>query len=281
MSVDGSRMKRAVDAAVRTATKHGVAATRPRVLHHSNNVLVHLSPAPVVAKVAEAPHDGQQTASIARELAVGRFLAKRNAPAVPPATILPAGPHSTNGLQLSFWQYCPHDAKGELDARTAGRSLAALHVALSGYPGELPPFTAQIERAGALLTEEPLPALADADRAFLANVHTQLATTLAATPLGARPLHGEPHPGNLLTTAQGPRWIDFEDACVGPPEWDLTGLPSEALDSFPHVDRSLLGLLRDVRSCCVAAWCCKSPDRAPALREAGEFHLRQLQRRHR
>jgi len=250
--------------------------SHPRVLHHSNNVLVHLASAPVVAKVAETSHRRQGAASIARELAVGRFLAGRNAPTVPPATILPAGPHSTDGLELAFWDYCPHDP----DARGAGYSLAALHDALSGYPDELPPFTAQVEHAGAVLAAEPLPALAASDREFLTRLHDKLLTTLAASPLRMRPLHGEAHLGNLLATARGLRWVDFEAACLGPLEWDLTGLPNEALKAFPSVDRSLLGLLRDLRSCCVAAWCWRSPARAPELQEAAEFHLRRLRRKH-
>jgi Phosphotransferase enzyme family len=280
MTAGEGRVDRAVDAAVAIATGHGVEVTQPRVLHHSNNVLVHLAPAPVVAKVAETPRRGQGTASIARELAIGHFLAGRDAPAVPPATILPAGPHTADGLELAFWRYCPHDANAELDGRAAGESLAALRDALSGYPNELPPFTAQVEHAGAILAREPLPALAAADRGFLAELHEELSVTLAATPLSVRPLHGEVHLGNLLATADGLRWIDFEDACAGPLEWDLTGLPKQALEAFPDVDQSLLELLRDVRSCCVAAWCWRSPERAPELRQAAEFHLDQLRRKH-
>ncbi len=259
MSAGGSRVDRAVDAAVAIATNHGVVVAQPSVLHCSNNVVVHLAPTPVVAKVAETSHRRQGAASIARELAIGRFLASRNAPTVPPATILPAGPHSTDGLKLAFWRYCPHDANAEPDGHAAGYSLAALHDALSGYPNELPPFTAQVEHAGAILVGEPLPALAASDRAFLTDLHKKLSATLAATPLRVRALHGEVHLGNLLAAAEGPRWVDFEAACMGPVEWDLTGLPNEALEAFPRVDRSLLGILRDVRSCCVAAWCWRSP----------------------
>jgi hypothetical protein len=92
---------------------------------------------------------------------------------------------------------------------------------------------------------EALPALAAVDRAFLTDLHKSLSATLAATSLEVRTLHGEVHPGNLLAAADRPRWIDFEAACMGPREWDLTGLPTEALEAFTSVDWSLLGLLRD------------------------------------
>jgi hypothetical protein len=80
----------------------------------------------------------QGPASIVPELAVGSFLAGRDAPTVPPATILPAGPHRFGVLELAFWQYGPHDPDAKPDGRAAGYSLAALHDALSGYPDELP-----------------------------------------------------------------------------------------------------------------------------------------------
>jgi len=280
MSADRGRVDRAVEAAVAVAAGCGVAATTPRVLHHSNNVVVHLAPTPVVAKVAISHHRASGAGSIAPELAVGRYLAEQGAPTVSPATILPAGPHYAGGLVLSYWDWCPNDADGVVDGRAVGRSLAALHGALDGYPGELPPFTAHVEDAGAILAAEPLPALPGADRAFLADLHTRLVGKLAATPVSARVLHGEVHLGNLLAADDGLRWIDFEAACVGPLEWDLTGLPDEALTAFPLVDRGLLPLLRDVRSCCVAAWCWRNPERAPELRAAAEFHLDRLRRRH-
>ena len=35
------------------------------------------------------------------------------------------------------------------------------------------------------------------------------------------PLHGDVHPGNLIATRGGLVWIDFEETCRGPVEWDL------------------------------------------------------------
>ena len=281
MNAERRRVDHAVEAAVATAASHGVVASSPRVLHHSNNVVVHLAPTPVVAKVATSQHREQGAASVARELAIGRFLAEQTAPTVAPTTILPAGPHRVDGLALAFWDYCPTGADGGPDGCAAGHSLATLHAALDGYPDELPPFTAHVEDAGAILAGEPLPALSHDDRAFLADLHTDLCAKLAATPFSDRVLHGEVHLGNLLAADDGLRWIDFESACIGPLEWDLTGLPDEGLEAFPRADRSLLALLRDVRSCCVAAWCWRNPERAPELREAAEFHLARLRRRHR
>jgi thiamine kinase-like enzyme len=43
-----------------------------------------------------------------------------------------------------------------------------------------------------------------------------------------QPLHGDASLSNLLATSRGPRWNDFEDACVGTVEWDVAGVLSDA-----------------------------------------------------
>jgi Ser/Thr protein kinase RdoA (MazF antagonist) len=41
---------------------------------------------------------------------------------------------------------------------------------------------------------------------------------------GQRIVHGDSHPGNVLWTATGPLWGDWEDAHLAPLEWDLACL---------------------------------------------------------
>lgn len=263
-------------AAIEVAARYGVAVERPRLLHHSNNIVVHLAPAPIIAKVAASSHRRDGGASLVRELDVGRFLATLHAPSARPSSVLPPGPHREGGSVVTFWDYCANDPRREVDGPSAGRSLAALHAALAGYGGPLPAFTVQIDDAAHVLETHPLPALASSDRAFLTETHARLSVALAACHLAARPLHGEAHLGNVLATNDGPCWIDFEAACLGPVEWDLAGLGSDAADRYPEVDRDLLGLMSELRSLCVAVWCWMNPDRALELREAAEHHLHRL-----
>ena len=90
------------------------------------------------------------------------------------------------------------------------------------------------------------------------------------------PLHGSPHAANWLLSADGPLLLDFETACLGPVEWDLSALGDDVLACFADVDRDLIAILRRMRSVCVAAKCWVAPDRAPQLREAGLVHLKLL-----
>ncbi len=85
--------------------------------------------------------------------------------------------------------------------------------------------------------------------------------------------------GNVLRTDAGPVFIDFEAACLGPKEWDLTALPLSVAACYPDVDWILLDLLSDARSFTVATWCWMQPGRAPEVREAARHHLERLRER--
>ena len=89
-------------------------------------------------------------------------------------------------------------------------------------------------------------------------------------------LHGSPHSGNWLSAPSGPLLLDFETACRGPLEWDLSAMSDDDVAKFPSADLEVLSLLRRVRSLCVAVKCWIEPDRAPELAEAAQVHLRLL-----
>jgi hypothetical protein len=262
---------KAVDAAVGVGRACGLAVERARILSDANNTLVHLGPAGVVAKVGTSAFRGVQLESLEREVAVAAFLAARGAPVIAPHA--DPGPHGWRDLTVTLWQYA-EPARGEpLDA-VAG--LRAVHDALAAFPGELPWFGVELGDARRLLDPDRSPALAAGDRAFLRGVVDELQATLSGWHGPPRALHGSPHEGNWLRTAEGWRLLDFETACRGPLEWDLTTLDDADVDRFGDVDRDRLALLRRMRSACVAAKCWVDPDRAPAVREAAHVHLRRL-----
>jgi hypothetical protein len=130
-------------------------------------------------------------------------------------------------------------------------------------PRVAPAFTLELEDARRLLQAERSPALGPADRRFLRAVLDTVQAALSTLATANQPLHGSPHAGNWLATAEGPLLLDFETACRGPIEWDLAALDDEAVDLFPGVDDELIALLRRLRSVCVAAKCWVELNRAP------------------
>jgi Phosphotransferase enzyme family len=256
-STVGELRARAVEAAVAVAAAHGVRASAPTVLADRANLVVHLSPAPVVARVATttALVRSDPAAHVERELAVAHHLRARGAPVVPPADAeLPPGPHVHDGLVLSFWIFVAHTGVApHLDA--VATELPALHAALADFAGvplpvlgplaEVADFIDRLARAGRLT---------DDDVAFLRRAHARLWTQLTQGARGFRPLHGDAHTGNVLVDAAGRHlWTDFEDTCVGPLAWDLACLIRRATPAAREAALTRYGAHPDELAACTEA----------------------------
>ena len=160
-------MLAALAAAQAVAREHGVACDEAVRLAAGSNVLVHLKPAPVVARVMTATaflHDGVAR-WLARELAVAAYVAGRSDLVVAPADILPPGPHMRDGLWMTLWKFVPHDARAlPPEPRELGRSLRRLHAVLAGFPGDLAPLSETRDWLERLLVElRPSPAVTRQD----------------------------------------------------------------------------------------------------------------------
>jgi Ser/Thr protein kinase RdoA (MazF antagonist) len=193
------------------------------VLKDGSNVIVHLHPAPVVARIAArtALVRPEVAGHFARDLSVSAFLAARGVPVVTPSSELPAGPHVCDGFVLSFSTYVPHDPNAQLSRPDVLKLLPDLHAELRRYEGELPlrgPLD-DVEN-----TLEYLGGLGVPDLEPFRERHEELLASWEAHYHDVQPLHGDSHWGNVLMTASGPVWNDFEDTWRGPVAWDLACL---------------------------------------------------------
>jgi hypothetical protein len=219
-------------AAQAVAREHGVACDEAVPIAAGSNVLVHLKPAPVVARVMTRTallHDDTEQ-WLAREVAVGAFLAKRTDLVVAPSDILPAGPHEQDGLWMTLWKFVPHDAQAPPpDPRELGRSLRGLHAALADFPGDLAPLREIRDWLAGLLAElRPSPLLTQRDIDRLRFELDALTPAVFESSLSAQALHGDASMSNLLRTDSGLVWNDLEDVCTGPVAWDISGLVASA-----------------------------------------------------
>jgi hypothetical protein len=262
----------AVDAAVEVARAHGIRCGRPIVLGEAWHVLVHLAPAPLVARVTSgAP--GVNSADVEQELLVARHAARSGAPVVTPSDLLPPGPHRHGGHTLVFWRYLVQD--GAVDAAAAGRGLRRLHESLADYEGDLP----RAGRADEVLAMlEPFPPSDD----------VELLRELASRELpDGQALHGDAHLFNCIQTRDGPIWHDLETACRGPREYDLAALVLSdrsgepdpearlALAAYGDFDAELLDRAVPVYAAWIAASfmaaVARRPDAAAALERQLQF----------
>jgi hypothetical protein len=222
----------ALAAAQAVARAHGVACDGAVRIAAGSNVLVHLEPAPVVARVMTGTailHDDLEQ-WLAREVAVGVFLAGRTDVAVPPTDLLPPGPHERDGLWMTMWEFVPQDEQAPPpEPREIGRSLRELHEALADFPGDLPPLSGIRDWLDGLLRElRPSPSLTREDLDWLRVQLEALTPAVFESSRSVQPLHGDVSIGNLLRGAGGLLWNDFEDVCAGPVAWDVAGLVASA-----------------------------------------------------
>jgi hypothetical protein len=137
-------------------------------------------------------------------------------------------------------------AQGQLAGRRRVRwrawatRRAATWSFMSGFDGELPFIMLELDDAVGLLERHRSPALEPADRPVSTGVASQLQARLTGLGAPCRPLHGSPHAGNRLPSADGPVLLDFETACLGPIEWDLAALGDDALAFVPDADREVI-----------------------------------------
>jgi Ser/Thr protein kinase RdoA (MazF antagonist) len=187
-------------AALAVAREQGIQVLRPRVLSNEQNLLVHLAPAPVVARVATriAWSRPDPAAWLAREVAVATYAAGNGGPVVPPTPLADPGPHRADGYSLTLWTYVRAGEELASEAEV-GEALARLHLSLSDFPGtELPdrlPVHAQIENGLSALEREEVvdpPTI----RALRAR-HEELSSELSGAQGTDGVLHGDAHPWNL------------------------------------------------------------------------------------
>lgn len=229
----------AVAASVGVAARLGLTSDNPVVVAEGYSVRVRLDPAPVLTRVVTVGCllRGAPRPWLEREIAVAGYLAATTVPVVVPWP--EPGPHEAHGLPVSLWTWYQPDPAPLTPLAYAGL-LADLHEALSDYPAELPVLTGPLTDIAAARQVSQDPVLHAA-----ADALVPLALTWPR-----RPLHGDAHTGNVLNTPSGPRWLDFEDVCVGPIEWDLASrtLPHGVVDAYlGDLDRERLEHCRDLR----------------------------------
>ncbi len=235
------------------ARENGLRVEEPVVLNDLFSMMIHLRPAPVVARVAtymptlRAPIEPW----LEREISVTTFLAGRGAPVVPPSRELPPGPHERDGFWVSFWTYVRPDPDLTPTAADCSAMLVDLHADLRTYPGELPKLCADdVPRGLELLEQNGGGVLVAADMDRVRAAAERLRPLWEAPDSDVQPLHGDAHPGNLISTRDnGLVWLDFEDVCLGPVEWDLAAMMDEdAVAAHHRPDPDLMARCTELRA---------------------------------
>ncbi|RFU82520.1 aminoglycoside phosphotransferase family protein [Streptomyces triticagri] len=244
------------------------------VLHDSNKLTVRLVPCDVVARVAPL---GDQVAEF--EVGLARGLEEVGCPVV--GRLDARGGrcvHERDGFVVTLWTYYEGAEAGrEVSPDAYAGALRQLHGGLRQLDVAAPHFTERVEAAQRLVADRGrTPELDDAGRELLGDTLRTLRRYVEERGAAEQLLHGEPHPGNVLATADGPMFIDLETVCRGPVEFDLAHAPEEVGAYYPGVDAELLRVCRILVPAIVTVWRWDREDRFPDGRRLGEEWLEQV-----
>ncbi|MEU8401454.1 aminoglycoside phosphotransferase family protein [Nonomuraea sp. NPDC048892] len=268
-----AELERAMIAARSTASSLGLAADDAIVLHDSNKVTLRLLPCDVLARVAPGADD-----QVARfEIEVARRLAASGSPVAALEPRVEPRAYERDGFVITLWTHYEPAGSGDVPSAEVAAALGRLHAGMRAMEIPAPHFTDRAEEARRLVADrDRSAALPDDDRRLLAGTLRDLRRSITEHGAPEQFLHGEPHPGNVLSTKDGLLFIDFETCCRGPVEFDLAHQPEEIAEHYPDVDHELLRQCRILVLAMITAWRWDRDDQLPDGRRLGEEWIAQL-----
>jgi len=270
--MEASEVSRAEAAAASIASSLGLPVDDAVLLHNSNKLALRLLPCDVLARVAPVSHQIAQF-----EIDLAQRLAETGSPVAALDPRVEPRVYERDGFDVTLWTYYESATPREVPPAAYADALGRLHAGMRKVDLPTPHFTDRVAEAQHLLADRDLtPELAHADREFLADTLRNLRREIGERGAAEQMLHGEPHPGNLLATAIGPRFIDFETCCRGPVEFDLAHAPDEVGELYPGVDHDLLRDCRILMLAMITTWRWDRGDQFPDGRRLGAEWLGQI-----
>ena len=271
-NMQASEVPRAVAAAMSTASALDLTVDDAIVLHDSNKLALRLLPCDVLARVAPVAHQVAQF-----EVDLAQRLAETESPVAALEPRVEPRVYERDGFVVTLWTYYEPLSPRRVSPADYANALERLHAGMRTIDITTPHFTDRVAEAQQLVASRDLtPALADADRELLSHTLRSLRRAIGDRGAAEQLLHGEPHPGNVLSTKNGPLFIDLETCCRGPVEFDLAHVPEEVSERYPGADQELLGECRSLVLAMVAAWRWDRGDQFPNGQRAARELLNAL-----
>jgi len=271
-------VSRATAAATSIASSLGLTVDDAIVLQNSNKLTLRLLPCDVLARVqpgAPGAPGARQAAQFEVELA--QRLAASGSPVAALERRVDPRVYERDGFVVTLWTYYEPVAPGEAAPADYASALERLHAGMRTLDVPTPHFTDRVEEAQQLVaSRDHTPALTDADRDFLGDTLRSLRRVISDHGAAEQLLHGEPHPGNVLTTQYGLVFIDLETCCRGPVEFDVAHAPDAVSEHYLGINQGLVRECRLLVLAMVTAWRWDRDDQFPSGRQLGAEWLSQL-----
>jgi hypothetical protein len=269
--MQASEVRRAVAAAMSTASSCDLPVDDAIVLHDSNKLSVRLLPCDALARVAPVAHQAAQF-----EVDLAQRLTQVGCPVGALDHRVEPRVYERDGFVVTLWTYYESVTSRALPPPDYANALERLHGGMRELDVPTPHFADRVDSAQQLVaSRDRTPALTDADRELLGDTLRRLRRVIGERG-GEQLLHGEPHPGNVLATKDGLLFIDLETCCRGPVEFDLAHAPEEVGDHYPGVDQRLLRECRILVLAMITTWRWDRDDQLPNGRQLGTDWLSQI-----
>ena len=270
--MEAAEVVRAVDAVKVIASSLDLAVDDVSFLHNSNKLALRLLPCDVMARVAPANEQNAQF-----EIDLAQQLVELGSPMAALEPRVEPRAYERDGFVVTFWTYYESVAADPIAPADYADALERLHAGMRKVDLPSPHFTDRIAEAQELVANrESTPELDDAGRELLDDALRYLRRTIIERGAPEQLLHGEPHPGNLLNTKQGPLFIDLETCCRGPIEFDVAHAPEEVSAQYPGADQDLVSVCRILVLALVTTWRWDRGDQFPNGRQLGLDGLAEL-----
>lgn len=197
----------------------GLQNVTPIVLGDAGNLIVRLTPYPIVARVAKRFDDDDPDfwrEKWAYEVKVSQHLTDRGVPVVQCSNLVPTGPHKVADTWMTLWEYLNPVSLPKLSGKQAINTITTLVKGMSDFRDPLLPLEAW--RNANQAAEYLYSTKHDDSISRLLSAYELVNERIHREPL--YPAHGDAHRGNLISSSTGWRWIDFEDVSLMPKFWD-------------------------------------------------------------
>jgi hypothetical protein len=271
-TMQASEAPRAMAAAMSVASSLDLTVDDAIVLHDSNKLTLRLLPCDVLARVAPVAHQVSQF-----EVELAQRLAESGCPVAGLEPRVEPRAYERDGFVVTLWTYYEPAPLRQVPPADYASALERLHAGMRKLDIPAPHFTDRVEQAQQLVaSRDRTPALAGADRELLGGTLRSMRQVIGDRGAAEQLLHGEPHPGNVLTTKNGLLFIDLETCCRGPVEFDLAHAPEEVSEHYRGVNHDVLRDCRILVLAMITTWRWDRGDQLPNGRQLGTQWLSQI-----
>jgi thiamine kinase-like enzyme len=253
--------QQAINSVCRLLSELNITPTRSEILQDGATLVVRLTDTLVARVLKHSSSPRNSTKWFQKETDIARFLTKVGAPIIPLHKDIEPIAFDIDGVIVNFWEYVQVIQNNPLPSNI-GATLRVCHESLQSFTYTLSHLAIIHESLDILSTQNYF----DSDTKDLLHKHLQSALVQLQY-CNSQPLHGDAHLGNFLNTTKGLLLTDWEDAFLGPIEWDLASAiwntkliennktaSSEILKSYGTYDEKILDYCLIARAAVMSAW---------------------------